>query len=77
MSDLDLMHQLGNLLGRPLEQLSEDQFERHAQARATWNWDSQNLIKRDAYFQRDAYSLGADGTVSGLFLQPVTSQLLL
>jgi internalin A len=70
MSDLDLIYKLGERLGRPLQQLSEAQFERHAQAKATRNWNSPNLIKRDAY------CLGADGTVSGLFLQPLTSQLL-
>jgi len=66
-----VIHQLGERLGRPLEQFSEDGFERHAQANMMRNWDShQKLI------ERDSYSLGVDGTISGLFLQPVTSQLL-
>ncbi|MBE7383927.1 MAG: leucine-rich repeat domain-containing protein [Leptolyngbya sp. SIO1E4] len=68
MSDLDLIRQLGDRLGRPLEEISEDRFTQHGQAR--YRWGSTNRITRDAY------SLAADGTVNGLFLQPVTSEIL-
>ncbi|MGF1569869.1 MAG: hypothetical protein ACFCVD_17665 [Nodosilinea sp.] len=70
MSDLDLIRQLADRLGRPLQELSEARFERHAQARAARDWNSQELLKRDAY------ALVADGSVSGLLLQPVTSEIL-
>lgn len=33
MSDLDLIRQLGDLLGRPLEEISEDRLKRHGQAK--------------------------------------------
>ena len=70
VSDIDLIRQLGNCLGRPLEQISEDRFEQHIQAQYAWDSANQNRITRDAY------SLAEDGTVSGLFLQPVTSVIL-
>jgi internalin A len=69
MSDLDLIRELGDRLGRPLEEVSEDRFERHIQAKYTKNWGDR--------INRDAYSLAEDGTVSGLFLEPVTSHILL
>ena len=69
MTDLDLIDQLGGLLGRPLDVLSEERFERHAQAKYARDGGREQIT-------RDAYCLGADGTVSGLFLQPVTSELL-
>ena len=65
MSDLDLIHQLGERLGRPLDVISEDRFKQHNRVYYTQNWTDR--------ISRDAYSLGADGTVSGLFLRPVTS----
>ncbi|MEM9806794.1 MAG: leucine-rich repeat domain-containing protein, partial [Cyanobacteria bacterium P01_D01_bin.56] len=69
MSDLDLIEQLGNLLRRPLEKLSEERFERHGQGKyAADNSETQ--------ITRDAYCLAENGRVSGLFLQPVTSELL-
>ncbi len=70
MPDLDLIRQLGDLLGRPLDEISEAQFERHAEARAAQDWHSPDLIKKDSY------ALTAEGSVSGLFLRPVTSELL-
>ncbi|OUC15462.1 MAG: hypothetical protein B0A82_06965, partial [Alkalinema sp. CACIAM 70d] len=70
MSDLDLIRQLGDLLGRPLEEIPEDRFERHIQAKNVRDWASQDLIKRDSY------AVAKDGTVIGLFLAPVTSQRL-
>ena len=69
MADLDLIEQLGKLLGRPLKELSEERFEHHGQAKYKPDADQDRII-------RDAYCLGADGTVSGLLLQPVTSELL-
>ena len=69
MSDLDLIHHLGGLLGRPLEQISEDRFEQHIQAK---------FARHSADFiNRDAYSLAEDGTISGLFLRWATSEILL
>ncbi len=68
MTDLDLIRQLGDLLRRPLIEVSEEQFERHGRSRYTN--DSADRINRDAY------CLAADGTVSGLLLKPVTSKLL-
>ncbi|MEM8643194.1 MAG: COR domain-containing protein [Cyanobacteria bacterium P01_G01_bin.54] len=70
MSDLDLIRQLGDRLGRPLAEISEDRFEQHVQAKYARGRANQGQINRDAY------SLAEDGTVSGLFLQPVTSQIL-
>lgn len=70
MSELDLIRQLGDLLGRPLEEIAEDRFEQHIQAKFTKDWTNPDLIRRDSY------SLSQDGIVSGLFLQPVTSQIL-
>ncbi|NEQ49401.1 MAG: leucine-rich repeat domain-containing protein, partial [Leptolyngbya sp. SIO3F4] len=69
MADLDLIEQLGKLLGRPLEEIPEERFERHGQAKYKRDADQDRII-------RDAYCLGADGTVSRLLLQPVTSELL-
>ena len=69
MSDLDLIEQLGELLGRPLEELPEARFERHAQTKHLQDGSQERIT-------RDAYCLGTDGTVSGLFLQPVTSRVL-
>ncbi|MGR3279039.1 hypothetical protein ACSYAD_28655, partial [Acaryochloris marina NIES-2412] len=70
MSDLDLIRQLGDRLGRPLEAISEERFEQHIQAKYSRNQTDQELIKRDTY------SLTIEGAVSGLFLQPVTSEIL-
>jgi internalin A len=70
ISELDLIHELGDRLGRPLEEIAEDRFERHIQANNARGRASQDLI------ERDSYSVAKDGTVSGLFLAPVTSQLL-
>lgn len=69
MADLDLIRQLGDLLGRPLEEISEERFERHAQAKYARDGAKDRIT-------RDAYCLASNGTVSGLFLQPVTSELL-
>ncbi len=68
MSDLDLIEQLGDFLRRPLIEVSEERLERHFQTR--YEWDGANRINRDAY------SLAENGTVSGLLLQPVTSEIL-
>ncbi|MDJ0707757.1 MAG: COR domain-containing protein [Leptolyngbyaceae cyanobacterium MO_188.B28] len=70
MSDLDLIHQLGDRLGRPLEEISEGRFERYVQANYSRDSTNQDRINRDAY------SLAENGAVSGLFLQPVTSQIM-
>lgn len=70
MSDLDLIDELGELLGRPLEEISEGRFERHAQGKYLLDGKTQNLIARDTY------CLAKEGTVSGVFLQPATSELL-
>jgi hypothetical protein len=70
MSELDLIRQLGDRLGRSLEEISEDRFERHVQAKNARVRASQDII------ERDAYAVAKDGTVSGLFLAPVTSQRL-
>ncbi|MBD2462531.1 leucine-rich repeat domain-containing protein [Oscillatoria sp. FACHB-1407] len=82
MSELGLIHELGDRLGRPLEEISEDRFERHNQASYAQNWDDR--INQASYAQnwgdrinRVSYSLAEDGTVSGLFLAPVTSHILL
>ncbi|MEM7772417.1 MAG: leucine-rich repeat domain-containing protein, partial [Cyanobacteria bacterium P01_A01_bin.37] len=71
MFDRDLIQQLGDILGRPLDPLPEDRFERHTQAN-----DAPGGTKQDRV-TRDAYALAEDGTVSGLFLAPVTSHILL
>ncbi|MEL6778798.1 MAG: leucine-rich repeat domain-containing protein, partial [Cyanobacteria bacterium J06597_16] len=71
MPELDLIAQLGGLLGRSLAEVSEDRLEQHAQANYALGSDRQHRINTDVY------SLAADGTVSGLLLQPVTSQILL
>lgn len=68
MSDLDLIKQLGDLLGRPLLEVAEERLERHFRAR--YGRDRSERI------DRDAYSLSENGTVSGLLLLPVTSELL-
>ena len=70
MSDSDLIRQLGDRLGRPLEHLSEDRFERHVQASYGQDRTGRERINRDSY------ALGEDGRVSALFLQPVTSEVL-
>jgi hypothetical protein len=46
MSELDLIRQLGDRLGRPLEEISEDRFERHVQARKARDEASQDVIQR-------------------------------
>ena len=70
MTDLALIRQLGELLRRPLQEVSEEQFQQHEQARYARGSAAQDRIARDAY------CLAEDGTVSGLLLQPVTSELL-
>jgi len=70
MSDLDLIRQLEDLLGHPLEEIPEAQFEQHNQAAFTRDWDSPDWIEKDSYSMTD------DGAVSGLLIQPVTSDLL-
>ena len=70
MTDLALIRQLGELLSRPIQAVSEEQFKRHEQARYAQGSAAQDRITRDAY------CLAEDGTVSGLLLQPVTSELL-
>ncbi|MEY3298569.1 MAG: Leucinerich repeat, partial [Cyanobacteriota bacterium] len=70
MSDLALIRQLEDLLGQPLEEIPEARFERHNQAMATRDWDSPDLIKQGSH------SITSDGAVSGLFLRPVTSDVL-
>ena len=70
MTDLDLIRQLGELLRRPLQEVSEEQFQQYEQARYARGSAAQDRITRDAY------CLAEDGTISGLLLQPVTSELL-
>lgn len=70
MTDLDLIRQLGDRLGRPLEEIPEERFEQHIQAKYSRNQTDQELINKDAY------ALTKEGAVSGLFLQPVTSETL-
>ncbi|PZO19892.1 MAG: hypothetical protein DCF25_07770, partial [Leptolyngbya foveolarum] len=71
MTDLDLIRQLGELLRCPLQEVSEEQFKRHEQIA----YSAQGNAAQEQ-ITRDAYCLAADGTVSGLLLQPVTSELL-
>jgi Leucine-rich repeat (LRR) protein len=68
---LDLIHQLGTILRRPLDQLPEERFQRHAHAKNDRYGTNQDRITHDAYCLAD------DGTIIGLFLAPVTSHILL
>ncbi|MEM9090357.1 MAG: leucine-rich repeat domain-containing protein, partial [Cyanobacteria bacterium P01_F01_bin.53] len=74
-AELDLINQLGALLGRPLEKITEARFEQHGQALSVLGNEKQREKQRRII--RDAYSLAKDGSISGLFLQPVTSHILL
>lgn len=40
MADLDLIRQLEDRLGHPLEEIPEARFEQHNQAIAVGDWDS-------------------------------------
>ena len=73
-SEIDLIHQLGDILGRPLDKLSEAHFERHNQAK-----DQETYLRDNSLdcIKRDAYCLAVEGTVSGLYLHTVTSHILL
>ncbi|MEM9092087.1 MAG: hypothetical protein AAGC93_25550 [Cyanobacteria bacterium P01_F01_bin.53] len=71
MPELDLIDQLGKLLGRSLKEVSEERFNQHSQTKYAWGSDRQSRINMDAY------SLAADGTVSGLLIQTVTSHRLI
>ncbi|MEL6382428.1 MAG: hypothetical protein AAFQ89_08140, partial [Cyanobacteria bacterium J06626_18] len=75
MSDLDLIQQLGDCLGHPLEEIPENLIEQYVQTEYTqnpadWPYANQKSIIRDYY------SLSENGMVSGLFLHPVTSEIL-
>ena len=71
MSELNLIRQLGDRLGRPLEEVSAERFEQHVLAKYVWDGANQARISRDSYAVAD------DGTISGLFLETVTSHILL
>ena len=72
MTDLDLIYQLGNLLGRPLQEISEERFEQYGRSQYKQGRTEEHI----SCVIRDIYSLAADGTLSGLLLQPITSELL-